>query len=121
MGRKATKTRWETIEGAIDNCYNQGDFLSAQTILRFALHESEWLGEMDLRILQGLHRLVLKVCEQHRYDEAARLCAYGLEVGVAVFGWSHPDFVGHRKTLAAILEEIETPVHETLLSANSRN
>ena len=121
MGREVKKTCWETIEGAISNCYDQGDVESARTILRFALHESDWLGEMDPRIFQTLQGLVLRVCEQHRYEEAASLCAYGLEIGVAVFGWSHPDFVGHRKTLAAILEEIETPAGELLVSAHSRN
>ena len=84
MQAQISKTSWETIEDAVQDACTQGDYLSAETILRFAAQENDQLGEVDFRIVESLERLLRSCFEEKEYEMAERIYWLGLKVKATV-------------------------------------
>lgn len=82
MQGQLSRTRWETIAGAVADACAQGDYVSAETILRYAAKERE----LDRRIVNSLDQLLRACFEEKRYALAERIYWLGLEVKERVLG-----------------------------------
>jgi hypothetical protein len=95
MQAQICRTRWETIEDAVKHACTQGDFLSAETILRFAAQEYDQLGEPDYRLADSLDSLLRTCFEDKRYEQAERIYWLSLKVKENVLGRNDPDWLGN--------------------------
>jgi len=97
----------ETIDFAIRDACAREDYVSAETILRYALKECEQNGQLDDRLLAKLHNLSDKLCRHSRVGEARHLVNLGLQVRLAVLGAQHPDVADSRKRLSKIAKQAQ--------------
>lgn len=67
------RTPIETINGAISDACSSGDFESAETIIRYALHEYVQDEEVDDRLVASLQKLADMHYRHKRLDYAQRL------------------------------------------------
>ena len=95
----------ETIDWAIRDACARSDYVSAETIFRYALKECEQNKQLDDRLLGNLHALADKHCRHGRINEARRLVNLGLEVRSAVLGLEHPDVADSRERLNKIAKQ----------------
>lgn len=111
------KTPWETIELAVKRACAHSDFASAETILRFAVRESEHCEALDRRLVTMLIRLADAHVREHRFEAAKRIYALGLDLKAMLSEPNHPDIVESLDKLSTIVEQVD---HATRSSARVR-
>ena len=96
------RTPLEAIDGAVREACARGDFVSVETIMRYALKECEDAGELDEGLISRLHNLADSHLRHDRFHEAKRLVRLGLKSREAILGRQHPDVIDSRRKLEII-------------------
>jgi hypothetical protein len=102
------KTPWETIELAVKRACAQSDFASAETILRFAVRESEHAEALDRRLVSMLIRLADAHVQEQRFEAARRIYALGLDLNAMLLEPNHPEITESLDRLSTIVEQVES-------------